>query len=474
MIGFKETELAMDGSAGDKVSNIDDYFGGNKKRKVEPIDEDVEVTGEASENQAKEEEPKSGNWDFLSNMFGLGGNKKKPATEADSSTDGSETPSAELNQPKSAPKSNDTNQEKKRSGASESAARSKSKPSIAEEDPVKALEKVANAPAEDKADLLTQIFSAGFGGNDDDTEPETVKAEETVVVDAEDGKAERPKKRRSRRGGRGRQKAEESVEDSVDVDVEADSVADDENFVEFEIEDLDKTPVDEDESDFRGRSRRRRRRGRGTNDREERDSKRPARGRVKDDVDRGDDRFDDEVDPRDIDPRDCGTEEDGRGSKSRTRRRRNKSGSRDREEVAAKSDDRPRSRKRDDDEPREKPRRRRGRGRDRDHEDGDREERVVAGDSNAPRKRKGRRRDWDREVDGDDTGGSDGGEKRSGRIPTWKDAVGGIIEHNIKSHSSSSRGRGRGRSRSGGGGGDDRGRGGRGGGGRGRGRGRNQ
>ena len=42
------------------MSNIDDYFGGSKKRKVEPIDEEVDLSADAKEAPS-EEKQKSGN-----------------------------------------------------------------------------------------------------------------------------------------------------------------------------------------------------------------------------------------------------------------------------------------------------------------------------------------------------------------------------------------------------------------------------
>ena len=330
------------------MSNIDDYFGGSKKRKVEKIDEDVDVSADANKETPSEEKQKSGNWDFLSGMFGIASGKKKEKPSAasnDSKTESQSSPS------QSSPSQSDAPDSAQSSAAEKSAPGRKPV-----EDPVKALEDLADAPAEDKADLLTQIFSAGFGGGSDKEE-----VQDTAVV--EEPKA-RGKSQPRGRGGRGRdqEKEQATVEESGGADGEAD-----ENFVEFEIEELDNSPIDEKEAASRGRSRRR-----------------PG----------------------------------GRG---------------------------------------------RGRGRNRDE--------VSSSSNSGDRPRKGRRprRDWDRETSNDDSHDSGDSRSRDNRIPTWKEAIGGLIEGNIKSHSSSrsSRGGRGGKSRSGGG---DRGGRGRGGGRGGRGR----
>lgn len=170
------------------MSNSDDYFGGNKKRKVEPIDEDIDISANA--NDTPSEEKKSGNWDFLSGMFGIAAGKKKAKSDAQDAV-------REPAKKSSAPKADRDDAPKRKSESKRSAP---AKSSAVVDDPLKALEEVADAPAEDKADLLTQIFSAGFGSSD--TAEEDVEESPAAEIEAD----EEPKARGKRRGrgGRGR------------------------------------------------------------------------------------------------------------------------------------------------------------------------------------------------------------------------------------------------------------------------------
>ena len=320
------------------MSKSDDYFGGSKKRKVESIDEDVEIKSDSSDASSSDKETaKSGNWDFLSNMLGLSGKKKEPSPAKPESTE-----KPESTQQKREPAATVKKQTKKHDSAK---VEKGSKPRITEdlitEDPIKALEEVANAPAEDKADLLTQIFSAGFGDSKKE-KPATNSSDSLVAkasdsdsdsgVDQPDAKKEPRSRGRSRRGSK---KPQHEAADSIAEEVVEDVVAADDDFVEFEIEELDNTPVNDDEADTRGRSRRRRRGGGGGGDAEKSSrggrkspasESRRSKPKPEPEPEFEDESFDDpieshDVDPRDVDPRDTDGDEGGRGRRPRGEQR---------------------------------------------------------------------------------------------------------------------------------------------------------
>ena len=229
------------------MSNIDDYLGGNKKRKVEPIDEDVNVSGK-SEDGNVDDQPKAGNWDFLANMFGIAGGKKKEKSGVES-TDSLDASAQEQDKEPDPPAARETRKPARASKPEATPKPSKPKakkaaPAVA--DPVKALEDVANAPAEDKADILTQIFSAGFGGDDEveEDEPEVAAVAEDSSDDSDDSEEPRGRRPRRRGGRKRKERTEEAAEDIVeDSGSEEEVSADDENFVEFEIQELDTSPI---------------------------------------------------------------------------------------------------------------------------------------------------------------------------------------------------------------------------------------
>ena len=420
------------------MSNIDDYFGGNKKRKVEPIDEDLDVSDQSDEQEANSPKGKAGNWDFLANMFGIAGAKKK---ENPAPTPSNETQSAELEDLDASDDQFDVDEEAdqpKRAGTKA--------PMMVVEDPLKALEEIADAPPEDKANLLTQIFSAGFGSDCSDSEQAVEPVAEEDEQFVEPVKAERGSKgRRKRRGGRRREKSKRDESETPELDADAEisesneEFVEDENFVEFEIEELDHTPVEEDEESRRGRSRRRR----GSRDRKPASgdrNKKPGNRRSRpvaevvvadefeDDVDST------ELDPRDIDPRAVSLDEDGASTRRRSRGRNRKRGGRpSRESVDS-----------------EKKTSRRTR------DERHRDEEGVSVDDGPRRepKRTRRGRDRDREARDSNSGGT-----RRERVPTWKDAISDMIESNTKAHGSRSARGGRGGNRSGGKGRSSRGRG---------------
>lgn len=441
------------------MSNIDDYFGGNKKRKVEPIDEDVEVTDNGDEQTADPPKGKAGNWDFLANMFGIAGAKKKEKQPSVPSEDEEETfrPEDSIDV-----EGDDFVDEE----LDQDVVEEEKTPAAIVEDPLKALEEIADAPAEDKADLLTQIFSAGFGSaSEDDSSAESVTEEESVT---EAPKSERSSKsRRKRRDGRSRRKSKRDEIETPDIETEADAESldpiEDENFVEFEIEELDHTPVDDEEESRRGRSRRRRGGRKTKSSREEVDNKpRKRRSRVEPVDDLADEFSDDldsaDIDPRDIDPRNADGDEEETTTRRRSRNRNRKRGSRSAKESVG-------------EEQRTSRRSRSGRDRDNDNLRDDEHDRdrdrpsSESHDDDSRRRPRRSRRGRDRDREGRDSGAST---TRRERVPTWKDAISEMIESNTKAHSSRGGRGGRG-GRSGGSGGGDRSRG-RGRGGKGRGR----
>ncbi len=253
-----------------------DYFGGNASKKVEPIeDDDLDLETEAesqdevlnevedeesavrSETQLEsamvEEEPeaetrKAGHWDFLANMLGISSPKPTvPKTKP-------------VERKPAAPKSHSSVKDKPVVQETEVKATPVTK--NAEHDRKQDSQKVTGANKSSKADFLG--FEAIPSPEDSTVLPtmfsapkEELAAEATEATDDLIGWNPLPRKSFMVESS---QSAEDSAEPDVEIPYEDDyeevEALDGEEFVEFEIEELDVSPRDENEDAAHGRRRR--------------------------------------------------------------------------------------------------------------------------------------------------------------------------------------------------------------------------
>ena len=274
-----------------------DYFGGNASKKVEPIEDDDldnldeevesnqsadgtdELTTEASsqpdpslklaskldpapaneaeeivadEPAAEKETKKGGHWDFLANMLGISPSKSEPKTPAKDSTSGRKVA-------KTASRSKIAAKKERAAEAPQAVTRDEESKSAAVSDQPDffGLEPI---PAEEDSTVLPEMFVA----SETDTTAEFIDDDPNALIgwDPIPPKSDSPD--REQDSDEGSETIQEEpmaeVEEPVNY-VEEDFIEggdDDENFVEFEIEDLDDTPLDEDRERAHGRTSRRR------------------------------------------------------------------------------------------------------------------------------------------------------------------------------------------------------------------------
>ena len=426
------------------------------KAKSKPVDsKPVKQEVAAVEKSESTDDSEGGTWDFLAGVLGIGGKKSKP-TEA--TADNALQAKVEVAESKPKPKN-------------------VSSADTIREEPQAAVDSLFNT-TDDGLDL------AGWG----DEPEEPVAAEEPTALTSE---SDRSRSGRGRRPKRNQEDRSSKPQTDSPVDGEAN---DDENFIEFEVEELSPSARGKKEDSSKDRPRRRRRPVRESNDEEETETReRNPRSRSRKDSDdnnesrsrsggrgrnrgrgrgRGGQDNDRETGSRETVARskpDSGSDdwqdekpdtgsrnERSRGSRGRGRKRPQRQSQESKQidddfidedlEVMSFTDG-------DDDFDKEvpakksrRPRRSRGRNRDDDDRDAGEKETVSRrGDSkrgdrdseSSSRRRRGSRGNSDRD--------SSRNEKRPqyAEVPTWDETIESMIASNIKNHeSSSNRGRG--------------------------------
>jgi len=372
------------------------------KAKSKPVDsKPVKQEVAAVEKSESTDDSEGGTWDFLAGVLGIGGKKSKP-TEA--TADNALQAKVEVAESKPKPKN-------------------VSSADTIREEPQAAVDSLFNT-TDDGLDL------AGWG----DEPEEPVAAEEPTALTSE---SDRSRSGRGRRPKRNQEDRSSKPQTDSPVDGEAN---DDENFIEFEVEELSpsargkkedsskdrKDSDDNNESRSRsgGRGRNRGRgRGRGGQDNDRETGSRETVARSK--PDSGSDDWQDEK------PDTGSRNERSRGSRGRGRKRPQRQSQESKQidddfidedlEVMSFTDG-----------------------------DDDFDKEVPAKKSRRPRRSRGRNRDDDdRDAGEKETvsrrGDSKRGEKRPqyAEVPTWDETIESMIASNIKNHeSSSNRGRG--------------------------------
>lgn len=404
-----------------------DYFGGSASRKVEPIEdddldvnesvaetteespvaEDVDVVAEeareenavAASTEAEspteppkttEPEPKpkkSGHWDFLANMLGIGGRDSSPAADVP------ETPAPEA-------VVEETEEEVVQAAGAPSTDES--------------FLGLDNIPSPEDKTVLPEMFTSEEETESPSTEPEASSNESTN--DDLIGWAPAPSKFKPVKKEPAPEPKPAAQKKAAEV---AEPDADGEEFVEFEIEELDSSPRSKDEDSRAGRSPRRRRSSRRS---EEQEEERPRRRKRRT---RAEDR-DDEVSEEPVEAFEPDEEESVPVEKKKKRRRRRRKPaveSSDNLEDEFDAEEAPVSYDEEDTPERARDDARRSSGR-------------------------GRRRSKSRS---EESTGRDEPERKRAKVPTWDEAISGMIESNIKNHKKSS---GRGNNRKSGGNGN--------------------
>ncbi|MFT7633848.1 MAG: hypothetical protein ACI87E_004906, partial [Mariniblastus sp.] len=259
-----------------------DYFGGNASKKVEPIEDDdldleedeveiqesvVESDTIAQSNQEEEsmnDEPeeqasepkKAGHWDFLANMLGISGNK----------TAKSETPKATVKAERKPKSKSETKPAKPKTAR---AAKPKPKPEsapVVEDSPASQDGKgdffgFDPIPSPEEDTVLPSMFAKKESAKSFDLDEATddiIGWNPAPPKSAESKSQDQPLK--SSTPTRSAPKVQPVVDriedDSFDDDDELE-LEDGEEFVEFEIEELDNSPIVEEEEEAHGRRRRR-------------------------------------------------------------------------------------------------------------------------------------------------------------------------------------------------------------------------
>ncbi|MEM9940676.1 MAG: hypothetical protein AAF939_03725 [Planctomycetota bacterium] len=369
--------------------------------------EDVSVADTSGE-ETEEEPAKGGHWDFLANMLGIGGGKQKSKSSSvkkvASKLDPEEVEIAAEESDSKALESVEASELKSKDSAilDEMFAAEDSKVIDHDSDP----EPVNISSADD---LIGWVPVKPKAPGIDKEEDEQIEADEQAVTN---------KPRRSRKS-----KKPQKVDKTQEVVTEAfDSDDTEDEFVEFEIEELDKSPVDEDEAAARGRSRRRRSRSERSRSNEDSDDRPRRRGPSKKKVaSRDSDDWQDNELIDDFDSEDDESE-DVQLEPTRKRRRRGPKRAR-REKVELEFDDESDEFDSDDDD-------------DIDQEGSD----DDLFEEERPRRR-GRRSSRDKDSRSNrDREAIDEEQKKRGQVPTWEETITVIVESNIKNHKKASGG----------------------------------
>ena len=208
--------------------------------KAKPVDPKPVVEEVAAVEQAEEtEDSEGGTWDFLAGMLGIGGKKAKAETTDETTKARGKVTTGDDNPPAAAAK-------KSRPEADVKSIFQEPKPA-----PEAAVDALFNA-ADDDLDL------AGWGDEEDDVEPpvavKPAKAERAPRSGR--GKKREPAKEDRKNRGRSATAKAPVVDDSIDEDA---GDIDDENFIEFEVEELSRSAREIKDAPSSDRPRRRRR-----------------------------------------------------------------------------------------------------------------------------------------------------------------------------------------------------------------------